>query len=291
MRHKPTWKKIIYFPLTKIVAGFAVVAGSVALVQWICNALFTQVNMPTEKKDLLTGVAEIFAALITYILLFKNYERRKISELNLGAFTKNSLYGFFLGLLLQTSFVFVLYIMNHYSVSRVNPVSFLLPAFSTAIVAGFIAELLLRGIIFRLIEEKFGTVISLIVMALLFAIIHSGSKGATIFSVISTTIEAGILLSAVYVFTRSLWFSIFFHFAWDFTEPGIFGAINPGNSIEKSLFTSKITGPNFLTGGQMGPQNSIQAIALLMILCVLFLWMAKRKNNFIKPFWKAIHSQ
>ena len=43
----------------------------------------------------------------------------------------------------------------------------------------------------------------------------------------------GIFLAAV------LWLPIFLHFAWDFAEPGVFGAINPGITIDQSLLTSK----------------------------------------------------
>ena len=79
---------------------------------------------------------------------------------------------------------------------------------------------------------------------------------------------------------------VFLHFAWDFAEPGIYGGINPGITIEKSLFTSNFTGPELLTGGQFGPGNSIQAAMFCLIAGLIFLWLAKRKNNFIKPDWK-----
>ena len=67
----------------------------------------------------------------------------------------------------------------------------------------------------------------------------------------------------LYVYCRNLWLPIFLHFAWDFTEPGIFGGINPGNTVEQSLFTPEISGPDFLTGGESGPQNSLQAAVIL----------------------------
>jgi uncharacterized protein len=68
--------------------------------------------------------------------------------------------------------------------------------------------------------------------------------------------------------------------------PGIYGAINPGITLEKSLFKSKITGSELITGGHFGPGNSIQATIFCLIAELLFLWLAKRKNNFIKPYWK-----
>src|SRR5436190_1085550 len=154
------------------------------------------------------------------------------------------------------------------------------------IVAGFVAEILILGVIFRLIEEELGTIIALVILTLLFAVMHMNVKGANFLSVSSTAIQSGLLLSAAYVFSRSLWLPIFFHFAWDFAEPGVFGAINPGISIDQSLLTSKVDGPLILTGGQLGPQNSIQSLLLCSIVSLIFLWLAKQKNNFIKPSWK-----
>jgi len=225
-------------------------------------------------------------ALLSYILLFRFYEKRTITELSLKGFWKNAVIGFLTGFILQSLLILIIYMTGGYSIIRVNPISFLLPAFTTALTAGFVAEIIIRGVIFRLTEENLGTVITLIIFTLLFAVLHSNSKGATFLSVLSTSIQAGFLLSAAFVFSRSLWLPIFLHFAWDFTEPGIYGAINPGNAIDKSLFTSEIIGPKLLTGGELGPQNSIQSAILCLMAGLLFLLLAERKNHFIKPYWR-----
>src|SRR5438270_238862 len=82
---------------------------------------------------------------------------------------------------------------------------------------------------------------------------------------VATAMQAGFMLPAAYVFSRSLFLPIFIHMGWDFAEPGIFGAINPSTSISQGLFASKVSGSVFLTGGQTGPQTSLQAL----ILCLL----------------------
>ncbi|MES1225921.1 MAG: CPBP family intramembrane glutamic endopeptidase, partial [Bacteroidota bacterium] len=183
-------------------------------------------------------------------------------------------------------FILIIYIAAHYSIVSINPVSFLLPGFISALVAGVVMEILLRGILFRITEQYLGTTIATIIISLLFVIMHSRADNATILSVTATTVQAGILLSSVYVFSRSLWFPIFLHFAWDFAEPAIFGGINPGISVGETLFTSNITGPELLTGGQNGPGNSIQAAGFCLFVSILFLLLAKKKGNIIKPFWK-----
>jgi membrane protease YdiL (CAAX protease family) len=287
MNNQITLKNIFDFFLTKIIIGIVVVGGSVALVEWVRQ--FLPVKNQQAANDLtdgVIGIAEIFLAVLSYILFSRYYEKRQITELSLTVFWKNALMGLLTGLILQSLVIIVLYLAGGYFIIQVNPLSFLIPGFTAAIIAGFVAEIMIRGLIFRLTEEKLGTEIALIISVLLFVVMHSGVQGPTLLGVMATSIQAGILFSAVYVFSRSLWFPVFLHFAWDFAEPGIYGGVNPGISIEKSLFNSKITGSPLLTGGQFGPGNSIQAALFCLITGILFLWLAKRKNNFIKPYWK-----
>jgi len=286
LNNQQTLRKIFHFTLTKIIIGILVVGGSVALGETVGRSLLDRIKITGEPANAVVAIVDVSMALLSYIVLFRAYEKRKITELSLSAFLKNALIGFLAGIALQSLFIFIIYLAAGYSITAINPVSFLLPAFITAFTAGFVAELLLRGIIFRLIEEKLGTVIALCMMVLFFVIMHSGSKNANLLSILATSIQAVLLLSAAYVLTRTLWCSIFLHFAWDFAEPGIFGAINPGNSVEASLISSKITGPELLTGGLNGPGNSIQSIICCLTAAQLLLWLAKRKNNFIKPYWK-----
>jgi len=291
MNNQTNFQKILYFFLTKIILGVVTVAALVAMVEIGGRFLLDKTSAAEDLKNIIIAITESVVALTAYVILFKTYEKREISELSLSTFGSNATTGFFTGLILQTLLIAVIYFLGGYVIEQVNPVSFLLPGFTTALTAGFVAEIVLRGIIFRLTEEKLGTVIALFIMAILFALMHMNVAGATILSVVSTAVQAGILISAAYVFTRSLWFTIFLHFAWDFAEPAIFGAINPGNNIGSSLVVANITGSEIVTGGQFGPQNSTQALIIYIITALLFLWLARRKNNFIQPYWKNKYSK
>ena len=280
-------QRVLNFSITKIFIGVVAVGGSVAVIEFAGRFFLDKTQLSFEIKNGIVGITEILIALLVYILLFKSYEKREITELSAAAFGKNALIGFSTGLILQSLLILVIYFSGGYTILHVNPASFLIPGFITALVAGFVAEIILRGIIFRLAEEKLGTVNALIIITLIFAVLQLNVDEATTLSVLSIAIEAGILLSACYIFSRSLWLPIFLHFAWDFAEPGIYGAINPGNSVAGSLFTSNISGPEFLTGGKFGPEYSIQSVIFCSATALLFLFLAKRKNNFIKPYWKT----
>jgi uncharacterized protein len=275
-------QKVLQFFVIKIIIGIAVVAGSVVLVEWAGRWLLDHTAISFAVKDLLIALGDATAALCSYLLLFSRYEKRRITELSVAGLGKNAFLGTSTGLLLQSLFILIIYIAGGYSVTSIHSVSSLLPAFSAALTAGFVAEIIIIGVVFRVLEQQWRTSIALVVMALLFAFMHRNAPGATILSICSTAVQAGILLSALFVFTRKLWASIFMHFAWDFAEPGIFGGINPGNAIEHSLFSSKISGPWWLTGALSGPQNSIQSLLLCSLTAILFLYLAKRNNNFIR---------
>ena len=79
-------------------------------------------------------------------------------------------------------------------------------------------------------------------MMLLFAGIHAAAKGATVLSVCSTAMEAGFVLSAVYIFSSNLWLPIFLHFACECAAPDIFGGFTPGLTIDKTGLLCTIKG-------------------------------------------------
>lgn len=280
------FNKLVHFFLVKIVIGLLLIGSAVALVEFGGRFLFKAFPFTESLSNLLVAFSQAIIATTSYILLFRAYEKRQILELSRNTCSKYAYMGFATGLILQTSFIIVIYLAGGYAIIRSNPFSALLPALTTALSAGFVAEILIRGVCFRILEEKLGTALSIAILTMLFALIHSRAPGANFLSVLATAAQAGFLLSAAFVLTRSLWFTIFIHFAWDFTEPGIFGAINPGNNVSGSLFTSTITGSPLITGGANGPQNAIPALVFCTILGTLFLWMANRNENFIKPYWK-----
>lgn len=279
----PILKKIIHFPLSKMLAGIAIIFAAVLLGEAIRRWLPGSVVRFKERNDLIVAIIQISLSLSGYILLYRKYEQRDISELNSKNFFPFASTGLSLAFVIQSSNILFIYLLGTYEVQSLNPIAYLLPGFIAAIVAGFIAEIALRGILFRLMEDSLGTIISLILISILFGIMHVNSNGANFISVWATIAQAGWLSCALYIYTRSLWPPIFFHLAWDFAEPAIFGGLNPGISLDKTLLSSRIDGPGWLSGGSAGPGNSLQSAIICTILSALFLWMGKSK--FKKPFW------
>ncbi|MDP9041404.1 MAG: CPBP family intramembrane metalloprotease [Bacteroidota bacterium] len=280
-----TFRKILNFPLTKIIAGALVCVGTALLMNSIGRNLTKGLHIDEDYKKIITGALVAVSVLISYTLLFKYYERREISELKFNHFTKYAVTGFSIGTLLQSLVILVIYIGGGFEIVRINPVSYVVPGFGIALTSAVFEEILLRGILFRLLEEKLGSIIALAVSALVFGLLHLANPNSSVYSAIAISLQAGVLLGASYMYARSLWLPIFLHFAWNFAEAGIFGAIISGGSIDKSLFTTKFSGPVLLTGGAFGPENSIQATLFCVVAASIFLYLSRKENKFIKPFW------
>lgn len=286
IKQTPLQKALDFF-VTKMIIGIGVIVLLVVVIEWLRSSILDKTNLPDDKKALIVAVAEAFITTTGYIFLFRIYDKRPIHELSASTFFNNATVGFLTGVALQSLFILVIYLTGTFLIVNINPVSTLISPFAFALTAGFVAEIIMIGIVFRLLEQQTGTVIALFVFIILFAILHINVKGATLISVSATAMQAGLLLPAAYVYSRNLWLPIFLHFGWDFAEPGIFGGINPSASLTQGLLTSKIAGNSLFTGGETGPQDSLSSLLLCLLSGLIFLSLAKQKNNLIKQQWKT----
>ncbi|SEG97798.1 hypothetical protein SAMN05444920_11163 [Nonomuraea solani] len=141
-------------------------------------------------------------------------------------------------------------------------------------------ELLFRGVLFRIMEERTGTVIALVVSSALFGATHLVNANATVWGTLSLALTGGTMLAAAYVATRSLWLPIGVHFAWNFTHAGIFGVVLSGSDVPPhGLLNATLSGPSVLTGGTFGPEASLFALLVCLVPTVLLLRRAARDGR------------
>jgi hypothetical protein len=117
---------------------------------------------------------------------------------------------------------------------------------------------------------------------LIFGALHLANPNATLVSAACIAIEAGLLLGAAYIYSRNLWLPIAIHFAWNFLQSGIFGAITSGNDSTTSLLTTQITGPKLITGGRFGPEGTVQATIFCLIATGILMHLNIKNGKTIK---------
>ncbi|WP_149205794.1 CPBP family intramembrane glutamic endopeptidase [Flavobacterium johnsoniae] len=278
-------QKIFNFPVVKIVLALLTFMAVVIIGQQIAVKLLALTPLEKDYRNLLKGLFVSFSCILSYILFFKKYDKRAITEFSAKGLAKNLTIGISIGFVLQSFTILVMYLNGNYSVVNINPVSFILIPFAIMFTVAIIEEILVRGIIFRIVEEKLGSYISLTISSVLFGVFHLANPHGTIISGICIT-TAGFMLGAAFIYSRNLWFPIALHFAWNFTQSGIFGAITSGNEKTSSLLEAKIQGPEFITGGEFGPEGSIQAIVFCALGTILLLVLSQKQNKIITPYWK-----
>lgn len=75
-------------------------------------------------------------------------------------------------------------------------------------------ELLFRGVVFQALFERFGSVITVACMSLLFSAVHALNPSISALA-FANVLLAGTLFSLMYIHTRSLWLPWAFHFGWN----------------------------------------------------------------------------
>lgn len=88
----------------------------------------------------------------------------------------------------------------------------------------------------------------------------------------------GLVLAIAFRLTGSLWLAIGLHAGWDFGESYVFGVSNSGLALSHPLSVPLWHGPDWLTGGSVGPEGSI-AILLPLTAFLALAWLMRRKTG------------
>jgi membrane protease YdiL (CAAX protease family) len=181
-------------------------------------------------------------------------------------------------------------LLGGYSVEGLGSVSGAVGLIGLMAAAAVTEELLFRGVLFRLLEERTGTWVALVVTGLVFGLMHLFNPDATLWGALAIAIEAGALLTAAYVATRRLWVPIGLHFGWNFAQGGIFGTKVSGNGTSAGLLDSTMSGPTVLTGGAFGPEGSVLSVVVCVLAAAVFMVMARRRGNVV-PLRRSVRTQ
>ena len=114
----------------------------------------------------------------------------------------------------------------------------------------------------------FGVVITSV---LPFAAVHLRNPNFTVWSFTNTAL-AGALFAIAYLRTRSLWFPLGIHWAWNFAQGSILGGPVSGLIVTNHpLVHSLDKGPAWVTGGSYGLEGGI-CCTIVLLLSMLFIW-------------------
>ena len=286
MNNQSIRQRILSNPIARIILGLLVCFGAFIIMQNVASKLLNLTELDKNFRNLIKGVIASISVIFIYKVFYKFAERRQITEISTKNIAKNLIVGTLIGVTLQCLTILIIYLNNGFKIIAINSLSFIIIPFTIAFTVAIFEEILLRGIIFRIAEEKLGSYIALIISAIIFGAVHLANPNSSFISAICIAVEAGLLLGASYIYTRNLWLPIAIHFAWNFLQSGIFGAITSGNEKTNSLLTTQISGTKLITGGVFGPEGTIQATLFCLIATIILMFLNIKQNKLIKPYWK-----
>lgn len=124
-------------------------------------------------------------------------------------------------------------------------------------VAAYAEEALFRGYPLQVLVRGFGAVPATLVLSALFALAHANNPNVGPFALLNI-FAAGILLSAAYLRTASLWFATAVHLGWNWAMASLLDLPVSGiEAFETPLYEPVLRGPDWITGGAFGPEAGV----------------------------------
>ena len=157
---------------------------------------------------------------------------------------------------------------------------------SLCLLVGVVEEVIFRGILFRLIADKWNIAVGLTTSSLLFGLAHLGNPGATLWAALAIALASGWLFGMAYAYHQTIWVPVGMHWAWNYLEGGVFGCAVSGTPLNYlPLITPRISGADILSGGSFGPEASIICVALGIAISIVYtvLYIKKKKKLGAEP--------
>ena len=279
----PMWRKIWEFPLVAMLVGLAAIILTLYLTS--LAFLYLPEGLSEAADQAIRTIIGVGAVFLVYKLVVRRLGRHKRDDLPLQGALTDTVTGIGTGAAIFTVVVGIAAVFGAYRILGWGSTEDLLEiVLLTGVVAGFVEEVLLRGIIFRWLEEFAGSWAALLVSSLIFGFMHQMNPGASIWSSLAISIEAGVLLGGAYMLTRNLWLAIGLHAGWNVTQGFVWGVPVSGNPFV-GMVESGLYGPDWLSGGAFGLEASVIALVVATSAGAWMVWQAVKAGHVVRPMW------
>lgn len=274
--------------VVKLLVATTAIVIAIALFRW---ALLPAMQWLFQLEDNTVAIvrrAGIFACVVlAYWAYVRFYEKRQAAELRiapLGIVAGACSGAAIIALISLLLFTFGIYEIKSY----LGLEHALLGVAGVILVAATIEEIVFRGVLFLALEKAWGTVPALWLQSLLFSVLHIANVDPQIGAAeLVMTVISGTLLGAfwtlIFIQSRNIWVVTANHAAWNFAI--VLTGLPLSGLDEWTAFApieSSYQGPNWLSGGAVGPEDSIvTVIAVTGIMIGLVFW-AKKTNKFVQ---------
>lgn len=269
----PWWPRVLGHPFARMFAAALAMFLPLALIFGLMEALL--------PKDMGFAWPNLVAALVCalgYRAYAGRVERREVTELSGSGALGEWVRGVGMGALLALLTLAPLWALGVYRVAGVGDSVWLLKQIPEMMLVSVIEELLIRGVMFRIAEQAWGSRRALVFSTVLFVAAHL--PGEINLMGVLVTAAASLTFTAAYQLSRRLWLPMGMHFAWNYLFSAVFSVPVSGHEATGWLRGS-MSGPEWLSGGAYGVEASAMALVVWVVAGALLLRLAHFRGKFI----------
>lgn len=272
------WRLLIYGVLVvSLLAAFLIIRNGGVQGFREARAHSSEVTVTPFLMGYSTGMAFLLVCIATFVM--SRIEGRKFSVYGLSArqiLGKDFWTGCLWGFMAISSTLLVMFLVGGFRINGLALhgaaiISALLAWAVACIFTGLFEEFFLRGYAQFTLASGIGFWPAALVFSFVFGFGHSFNSHETLIGSITAGLF-GIPLCMLVRRTGTVWCAVGFHAAYDWGQTFFYGVPDSGIIPYHPLLHSTTSGPQWLSGGIVGPEASIFTPIALLIVTVAFAW-------------------
>ncbi|MGB8131829.1 MAG: CPBP family intramembrane glutamic endopeptidase [Candidatus Angelobacter sp.] len=278
------WRLLIYCGMI-----FVLVLGAGVVAKRLSSGHAPSAHQSDFARTIFQAIGELvlFLVLLSLAWVMSKIEHRKVGVYGLPlqkSIISNFIRGYFFWGFLPLAFLLcILRGLHAFYFGNFSPLNAQILGWGALwflffLLVGFFEEFSFRGYFLYTLADGIGFWPAAIIQAILFARVHMGNGGETRVGIIAAGIFA-LFAAATLWRTGNLWLAVGAHAGWDWGESFFFGVSDSGFQSPGHLLNPHLTqGPDWLTGGTVGPEGSVVTLVLWVLMTVLFLWLYRKRR-------------
>jgi uncharacterized protein len=274
------WRLLIYILL---VVGFSMITSFI-MRQIHPHPAQTSQGLPTPPAMILRESIG-FAILFGCALIMSKIERRSpglyglpASEIFGGKFWLGMLFGLLeVSLLVGLIAAFGGYSFGSLALSPAGMVRWGLIHMVLFIFVGFFEEFMFRGYTQFTLADGIGFWPAAVFLSVGFGAVHLGNPGEGVVGAASVVL-VGLFFAFTLYRTGNLWYAVGLHAAFDWGETFLYSVPDSGTVMDGHLSNSLLHGPNWLTGGTVGPEGSVFCFLTMALQFLVVMWLFPKRQ-------------
>src|ERR1700758_143882 len=137
------------------------------------------------------------------------------------------------------------------------------------LLVGLFEEFLLRGYSQFTLARGIGFWPAALALSCAFGLVHLRNGGEQWPGILAAAF-IGLFFCLTLKRTGNLWFAVGFHAAWDWGETFLYSVPDSGMVSPGHLLSSSLRGPQWLSGGSVGPEGSVLCFVVIALVWISF---------------------